>query len=150
MSPYLNIYPKYTLKIQISYKSDKNSGYFTWWPMYIYDNIWLDSSKNEKYSRKELQTIKTHILCSSIFFPPENRTVYKIMWKSAVQPCRPQMTTQRMRSACWIPNATNTRSEYVIPIAFPRQHWLHARTSKLRYPCTACLVCFIFINASHQ
>jgi len=32
-----------------------------------------------------------------------------------------QMTVWRMRIACWIPKATNTHSEYVILIAFPRQ-----------------------------
>jgi hypothetical protein len=30
-----------------------------------------------------------------------------------------------MRIACWIPEATNTQSEYVIIIAFPLQKWLH-------------------------
>ena len=37
---------------------------------------------------------------------------------------------------CWIPNATNTHSEYLIPIAFPLQQWLHERASVL----FACLV----------
>jgi len=35
------------------------------------------------------------------------------------------MTIWRMRIACWIPKATNTHSEYVIPIAFPLQPLLH-------------------------
>jgi hypothetical protein len=37
-----------------------------------------------------------------------------------------------MRSACWITNATDIHSEYVIHIAFPRQQWLRERTSALR------------------
>ena len=32
---------------------------------------------------------------------------------------------RRMRFSCWIPKATNTHSEYVIPIAFPRQQQLN-------------------------
>ena len=32
--------------------------------------------------------------------------------------------TWRMRFACWITKATDTHSEYVIPIAFPRQQRL--------------------------
>jgi hypothetical protein len=28
-----------------------------------------------------VEKIKTHILCSNSFFPPENRAVYEIMWK---------------------------------------------------------------------
>ena len=37
------------------------------------------------------------------------------------------MTKWRMRIACWLPKATNTYSQYVILIAFPRQQWLHER-----------------------
>ena len=43
-----------------------------------------------------------------------------------------------MRIACWIPNATNTHSEYVIPIAFPQQQRLHERYSMLRCTCIFC------------
>ena len=43
-----------------------------------------------------------------------------------------EMTIRRMRTACWIPKATNTRSQYVILIAFPLQR-LHERVSMLRY-----------------
>ena len=54
----------------------------------------------------------------SIFFSPENRVVYEIMWKNIVQPDRPQMTIWRMRIACWITKATNIHSEYVMLIFF--------------------------------
>ena len=48
---------------------------------------------------------------------------------------------QRMRVACWIPKATNTRSECAILIAFLHQQWLHdERASMLRYTYIACLV----------
>jgi hypothetical protein len=47
---------------------------------------------------------------------------------------------RRMRIACWISNATDTHSEYVILIAFPRQQWLRERSSMLRYTCIARLV----------
>ena len=46
------------------------------------------------------------------------------MWKNAVESDRPQMTIWRMRSACWIPNTTDTHSEYVILIAFPLQKFV--------------------------
>ena len=45
-----------------------------------------------------------------------------------------------MRFACWITNATDTHSEYVMLIAFPRQQWLLERASILRYTYIACLV----------
>jgi len=55
------------------------------------------------------------------------------MLKKIVERGRPQMTIWRMRIACWIAEATNTRSEYVIMIACPLQQRLHGRASVLRY-----------------
>jgi len=52
----------------------------------------------------------------------ENPVVYEIMGEKVVESGRPQMTIWRMRISCWIPKATNKRSEYVIIIAFPLQH----------------------------
>jgi hypothetical protein len=54
----------------------------------------------------------------------EKRAFYDIMWRNIVEPGRPQMTIWRMRTACWIPKATNTHSGCVILIAFPLQQWL--------------------------
>jgi hypothetical protein len=71
------------------------------------------------FSAEVVDTIKTHILCWVTF--SENRAVYEIMWKSAVQPDRPQMTIWRMRIACWITKAIDTHSECLVLIAFPRQ-----------------------------
>ena len=74
----------------------------------------------------------TNFMLDNFFF--ENLAVYKIMWKNTVESGRPQTTIWRIAS--WIPKATNTRSEYVILIAFPLQH----RASMLRSMYTACLV----------
>ena len=49
------------------------------------------------------------------------------------------MTIWRMRTACWIPKATNTHSEYVTIMSFPRQQWLRERASLSRYIYIACL-----------
>ena len=46
------------------------------------------------------------------------------MLQNVVEPDRPLKTMWRMRMACWITMASDTRSEYVILIAFPRQQWL--------------------------
>ena len=40
---------------------------------------------------------------------------------------------RRMRFACRITKATDTHTEYVIPIPFPRQKWLRERALILRY-----------------
>jgi hypothetical protein len=61
-----------------------------------------------------VEKIKTHILCPVTFFPLQNRTVYKIMWKDNLEWGRPHITIWRMRIACGIPKATNIHSEYVI------------------------------------
>jgi hypothetical protein len=62
------------------------------------------------------------------------------MWKTFVQPYRPQATIWRKRIACWIPNATKTHSECIILTAFPLQQWLRENASILRYTYIACLV----------
>jgi len=53
------------------------------------------------FQTKVAEIIKTHFLCSVMFF--ENRAVYEKMWKNFVEPGRPRMTIWRMRIACWIP-----------------------------------------------
>jgi hypothetical protein len=63
-----------------------------------------------------------------IFFL-ENRAVREIMWKNIIDRVRSQMTIWLMRLACWITKAANTHSEYIIPIAFPVQQWLHESAS---------------------
>ena len=75
-------------KFQVSLNSDKNSGYFTWGPLYVYDKISLNSSQIEKCFRN-IEKIKTRVLYSLFLFL-ENRVVYDIMWKNTVQPDRPQ------------------------------------------------------------
>jgi len=77
-----------------------------------------------------VEEIKTDNLCSVMFF--KNRVDYQIMWKNPVGRGRAQMTIWLMRIACWIPNATNTHSGFLMLIAFPLQQWLHERASILR------------------
>jgi hypothetical protein len=93
------------------------------------------------FQTKSVETIETQILCS-IIFSPENSAVYEIKWKKFVERGRPQMTIWRLRIACWIPKATDTHSEYVIPISFPPQPWLHERAALLPDTYIGCLVLF--------
>jgi hypothetical protein len=63
------------------------------------------------------------------------------MWKYiVVDSGRPQMTIWHMHTACWIPKATNTSSEYIIIIVLSVQQWLHDHASELRYTYIACLL----------
>ena len=115
---------------------------------YIYDHISLNSSQNEKCFRQNCgENQNTHFMVRNFFFP-QKCYIYGVMWKSIVQPGRPQIIIWRMRIACWIPKATNTHSEYVILIAFPLQQWLHERASVLRHTYIACIVNFSIINWS--
>jgi hypothetical protein len=48
---YLLMFRQSVEKIQVSLKSDKKNGYFTWRRFHIYDNISLNSSRNGKCPR---------------------------------------------------------------------------------------------------
>ena len=65
------------------------------------------------------------------------------MWKNIVD--GGQVTIMwSMRTACWIPEATNTHTQTALTlIAFPQQQWLHEGISMLHYTYLACLVKFI-------
>jgi hypothetical protein len=76
---------------------------------------------------------KTIFMFNNVY--PKIVAVYEIMWKNMVEPGMPQMTTK----------ATDTHSEYVIFIAFPRQQWLRERFSLLRYTYIASLCFFTLL-----
>ena len=60
--------PKSVEKIQVLLKSDKNNGYSTWRPIYIFDYRSLKSSQSEKGFRQNLLKKKnTHFILSSFF-----------------------------------------------------------------------------------
>jgi hypothetical protein len=55
-------------KVQVSLEPDKNNGYFTWRHLYIYDNISLSSTKNEKSLAQNCrQNQNTHFTFGYIF-----------------------------------------------------------------------------------
>ena len=74
--------------------------------------------------------------------------VYEILWKNIVESDRPQIAKWLVRFANWIPNATNTHSEYLILIDFVLQKWLYESTSELGYTYISYLVsitlCFAY------
>ena len=69
------------------------------------------------------------------------------MWKNAVEPDRPHITTWRICIACWITKATNTLSEYVILFAFPLQQWLRERATAYVLRTQPFLFCDVIGNA---
>jgi hypothetical protein len=77
--------------------------------MFIY-HIWMSSSENEKRFRQKLYRKSKHSFISNNFFFSENRAVYEIKWKNTVQHDGTDDKIRRMRTACWITNATDTHS----------------------------------------
>jgi hypothetical protein len=84
---------------------------------------------------------------NSVSFP-DNRALYEIIWKNAVQPDIPQMTILgRMPITSSITKVTHTHTEYVIFNAFQLQQWLNKRASTLRYTY---MVCLVFYGRRHN
>ena len=98
---------KISRKTQVPLKSDKNDGYFTWRPTYVFDHISLNSSWNE------------NIIFSNCFCFRKSCRLWYIMEKYL----EPRRQDDNMAHAhCMLDiKTTNTRSEYVIRIALPLQ-----------------------------
>jgi hypothetical protein len=107
---YFCIFRKHSEKIQVSLKSDKNN------------------EKWEMFQTKFVEKIKTHILCSITFFLKSCRLWVNVEKYGTARQATDDNIIRRMRFACRITKATDTHSEYVILITFPRQQWLRERT----------------------
>jgi hypothetical protein len=95
------------------------------------------------FQTKVVEEIKTHIL-RTITFPRKSCRLWHNVGKcDRVTQAPDGNIVLRMRFACWIPKPTDTYSEYVILIVFPRQQWLRDRATMLRNQCIAYLVCLI-------
>jgi hypothetical protein len=115
---YLCIFRITVEKLQVSLKSNKKKGYFTWKSVYIFDHISLNCSYNEKcFGQKCRENQATHFVFGNFF-----RKSYRL-WdnveKNIAERGRPRMTIWRMCITCWIHEATNIYSQYVRLIAFP-------------------------------
>jgi hypothetical protein len=137
----LSMFWKSFLKIQVSLKSSTNNGYFTWRPMYIYDNSHHILLRMRNVSGKYcVENQNTRFMLSNFFFlkiAPLRDNVQKYGRVRQATDCN---IILRMHFACWITKATNTLSEYVMLTALPRQQWLRERAPILRYMYSACLV----------
>jgi hypothetical protein len=96
--------------------------------------------RTRNVSDKIVEKIKTHILCSKTFSRKSCRLWDNVEKYGTARQATDGNITRRMRFACWIRHATNTHSEYVIFIAFPRRQWLCERAWMLRYIYIACHV----------
>ena len=114
-------------KIHVSLKSDKNNGtvHADLCTFVIISGSILRTMRNA--SDKVVEEIKTHILYSITLFP--KILTFMRMWEKygTARQDTDDNIIRRMRFAWWITKATDTHTEYVILIAFPRQKWLRER-----------------------
>jgi len=62
---YLNIFRKYVKKIQVSLKSDKNNGYVTWRPIYVFDHPLILLQMNKAGNERINTDVRSCNLCCS-------------------------------------------------------------------------------------
>ena len=79
----------------------------------------------------------THLIFNNFFSKIKQ---FMGMWRNVVEPSGSQMTIRRLSISRWIPKATDTGSEYVIPTVFPFQSSLLEGARMLRYTYAASLV----------
>jgi hypothetical protein len=89
---------------------------------------------------KVVVKIKTHVIHSILF--QKNHAVNKKMWKIWHSWTDQRLQYIDIRFACWITEAINTHSQYVLLIDFPHQQLLRKRSSVLRFH-VHCLSCFL-------
>jgi len=83
--------------------------------------------------KKVLEKIKTRILCSITFFSEKTCLLWdNVEWYGRAIHVTDGNIMRHVRFECWIPKATDTHSEYVIFIVFPRrQLWSYTPLSVL-------------------
>jgi hypothetical protein len=125
-------------KMQVSLQSDKSKVYFIWTPIYIFITSRSSLLRIRNVRGNIVEKIKINTSCLITFKKG-------LLWDYMEKYCRVGQDTGyniiwRMRIASWIQKATNTLSEYAIPIALPLRQYIQELLSPLRYTCITCLV----------
>ena len=93
---YWNIFRKYVQKIQVSLKSDKNNGHFTWRPINIF---FYHISFNSSYSEKYFRQICTENQSTSFMFNNFSLSRKSChLWDNVEQCCRAGQATDDKRA----------------------------------------------------
>jgi hypothetical protein len=96
--------------------------------------------KWEMFQTNVVEKIETHILRSIIVSRTSCRLLDNVEKYGRARQATDDNIIRHMRFAWWISKATDTHSEYVLLIAFPRQQWLRERASMLRFTYIVSLV----------
>jgi hypothetical protein len=139
------IFWKSVEKSHVSLKSDKNTRYLTWriilYILIVSRSVLL---RMRNVSGKSYKGNQNTIFHSIIIF-----LKLCCLWHNMEKLCRAryaiQMTIRCMCIACWITQATNTHSQYVILIALPWQQWFCECTSNVTVTCTLSVL-FVSVN----
>jgi hypothetical protein len=86
--------------------------------MYSYDTISLNQTYNEKYFKQSCrENQNTHFMSSNFFrvVLSDNVEIHVTAGQAT-----DDNIIRAMRFACWITKVTNTNSDYIILVAFPR------------------------------
>jgi hypothetical protein len=96
------------------------------------------------FQTKVVQKIKTHILCSVTFFPKVVPLWDNVEKYGTARKATDGNIIWRIHFACWINKATDTHSESVTLIPFPRKQSLRERASSLPLyvRCMSCWALF--------
>ena len=130
-------------KIQVLLQSNKNNGYLAWTQMYILIISPSIILRKRNISDRFVEKITKHILFSNYIFRKSRR-----LWDNVEKLCIARQTTdtiiiRRMRFACWMPEATNTPSEYVINCFLTATVVTLTRLNVHCLPCSVCALWFI-------
>ena len=124
---HLRIFRKSVETIQVPLKSDKTLHEDRYTFLIIYHSVLL---RTRNVVDKFVNEIKTRILCAINFFSPRKSCR---LWDNVEKYCTAgQPTDDNIAHAHCILKATNTHTEYVIFVAFPRKQWLYESASMLR------------------
>jgi len=120
-----------------SLKPAKNSRYFRWRLMYIYDNISLNSPQNEKFSDKSSSEYHSTHFIFKIFLPKSC-----LLWVNVEKHGTARQVTEEniiggMRNACWITwLQTNTQNMWYLLLYHANNCYANATQ------CVSCLIRF--------
>ena len=138
----MRISRKSAKNIQVWLKSNKNNAHFTWRRKCTFDHSLLNSSSNDKFSRRNYRENQNKILRSINFLWKSLRLRNNLEKYDADRQLTDESIIRRMLIACYITKATNIQKEYVIILAFSGQEWLRKRASLLHYTHIACHIMY--------
>jgi hypothetical protein len=150
---YLSVSQKYPQKIQDSLNLRRITGTLREdLCTFMIISRWILLRMRNVSDKSCRETQNTHFTFSN-FFRKSCRLLDNVEKYGTARQATDGNIIRRMRFACWITKATNTHTEYVILIAFPRQQWLRERALILLFyvHCVSCyskpgLCCFHYYS----